>query len=179
MRLSVSLCLVDVHDLTELLSLIMCVYLAFMCVYLTVHDIIPQSRASCGVYKLVFVMMFTGLRSLFSLFVADVKMLIIMLLFFSVHLISVVNITMTSNLTKWPHHHCTWTVQSYSPGGANVSNTASLDLLRSTFQTASRLVQLFLRSSQQKVPMLYIGLHLTPLKTVHSHGGSGPPPSNT
>jgi len=70
-----------------------------------------------------------------------------------------------SDLTKRPHHWCTCMVQSRSPGGANVhprSNTCFLGPPESTTQTASRSVQPFLHSSQQKVPTLYNGPPLSP-----------------
>jgi len=55
-----------------------------------------------------------------------------------------------SNLTKRPHRCRTWTVQSYSPGGANVHPyliDAFLGPLESTSQTASPLVQPFCHGS--------------------------------
>jgi len=54
---------------------------------------------------------------------------------------------------------------------------ASFGPSESTTQVASRLVQPFLHSSQQKVPILYSGMPI-PLKIAPSDGGSGPP-SNT
>ena len=55
----------------------------------------------------------------------------------------------------------TWTVQSYSPRGANVHSHETHASLpppsESIPQTASRSVQPFLRSSRQSMPILYIG----------------------
>jgi len=60
-----------------------------------------------------------------------------------------------SNMTKRPHRRRTWTVQSYSPGDANVHpphvTHASLGLPRSTTKTASGSVQPVLHSSWQSV----------------------------
>jgi len=56
-----------------------------------------------------------------------------------------------NNFTKRLHRSRTWTVQSYSLGGANVHphlRHASLDRPESIPQTASRLVQPFLHSSE-------------------------------
>ena len=49
-----------------------------------------------------------------------------------------------SNSTRRPYRRCTWTVQSYSPGGDNVHSHvthASLGPAKSITQTASRLIQ--------------------------------------
>ena len=56
-----------------------------------------------------------------------------------------------------PHRRRTWTGQSYSPGGANMHTHlihASLLQAESTSQTASRLVQPFLHSSQRSTNTL-------------------------
>jgi len=81
------------------------------------------------------------------------------------------------NLTKSPHHRHTWTVQWHSPGGANVHphpTPASIGPTESILQTASRLIQPFLHSSKQGVPILYNGLPLS-LSKLSLHIG----PSNT
>jgi len=63
-----------------------------------------------------------------------------------------------SNLTKRPRRRRTWTVQSYSPGDANVHPHlihASLNPPESICsQTTSRSVQPFLHSSRQRVPSI-------------------------
>ena len=82
-----------------------------------------------------------------------------------------------SNLTKRPHRRRIWTVQTYLPGGTNVHlylMHASLDPLESIFQTASPSVELFLHSTRHRVPMLYNGPPLFPLKIAHLHARSGP-----
>jgi len=57
---------------------------------------------------------------------------------------------------------------------APLSNVRFLDKPKSTLQTASRSVQPFLHSPQQKVPILYNGPpSLPPLKIALVHGGSG------
>jgi len=80
-----------------------------------------------------------------------------------------------SNLTKRLHRCRTWTVQSYSPGGAtNVHSHlthASLDPQESTSQTTSRSVQPFVHSSRQSVPILYNGPPPSPSKLPLVHGG--------
>jgi len=56
-----------------------------------------------------------------------------------------------SHLTKRPHWRRIWTVQSYSPGCANVNpdlTFASLDPPKSTSQTASRSVLRLLQGSR-------------------------------
>jgi len=72
-----------------------------------------------------------------------------------------------SNLTKSPHRRHTWMVQSYSPGCVNVHphlTHASLGPPESISQMAFLSVQPFLHSLQQKVPILYNGLHISPSK---------------
>jgi len=90
-----------------------------------------------------------------------------------------------------PHRHCRWTVQLYSPSGANVCPHGrahigatwriwlNLCFLRPTWDhnpNGKRSVQPFLHSSPQKVTTLQWAT-LSP-KIAPSHGGSGPP-SNT
>jgi len=60
-----------------------------------------------------------------------------------------------SNLTQRLHCRHTWTVQSYSPAGANVHQHLKMCLLglESTYQMASWLVQPLWHGSQQKVPI--------------------------
>ena len=72
-------------------------------------------------------------------------------------------------------------VQSYSPGCANVHPyliDGSMDPPDSASQTASRLVQLFLQSSRQIVPILYTVPPFLPHNCPLSIWGSGPS-SNT
>jgi len=83
-----------------------------------------------------------------------------------------------------PHHCHRWMVQSYSPGCANVPShmgalappgkydwtSASFGPRESTTQTANRLVQPFLHSSRQKVPILCNGWPL-PQDCSFSWGG--------
>jgi len=70
----------------------------------------------------------------------------------------------------------TWTVQSYSPGCANVYTHvthACLGPPESTTQTASRLVKPFLHCSRQRVAALYNGPHVPP-KIAPCHGNLNP-----
>jgi len=72
---------------------------------------------------------------------------------------------------------CTWTVQSYSPGCANVYHHlthASLDPPESTRQTASRSVQPFLQSSRQAVLILHWAAPLIPPQSCPFAAWSGP-----
>jgi len=81
-----------------------------------------------------------------------------------------------SNLTEGPHSRCTWTVQSYSSGGANVQphlTHASLGPRKSIPQTTARLVQLFLLSTWQRVPILYNGPPLCSFTIALVYGLSG------
>jgi len=80
-----------------------------------------------------------------------------------------------NNSNKWsksfdiiPHRLRTRTVQSYSPGGAIVPpcNTCFLRPTESTTQTASRSIQLFLRSSRKSV----VAGHVLSPKIAPSHG---------
>jgi len=86
-----------------------------------------------------------------------------------------------SNLTERPHRRHTPTVHSYLPGCTNVHPNliyASLDTSEATFQTASRLVQLFLDSSRQCPYTLQRAALFPPSKLPHRIGESGSP-SNT
>ena len=83
-----------------------------------------------------------------------------------------------NNLRKRPRRRCTWTVELYSPGCANVHPYliyTSVDPFESTSQTASRSVQRFLHSSRQKVTVLYNGPRppLSP-QNCPAHCGTGP-----
>ena len=95
-----------------------------------------------------------------------------------------------SNLTERPHRCRTWTVQSYSPVSTNVHPYlihASLDPLESITQTASQSVQPFLESWRHRVPILYNGPLIFPVKIVPLQGdldpnliyGSLSPPEST
>jgi len=85
------------------------------------------------------------------------------------------------------HRHHRRTVQSYSPGGGNVSSNegtlappgeydwscASFGPLESTTQTANRPVQPFLHCSRQEVSIFYNGRPYPPELPL-AMGGSGP-----
>jgi len=80
-------------------------------------------------------------------------------------------------LTTKPHRRSTRTVQSHSPGGANVHphlTHNSLGPSESILQTASRSVKQFLHSLWQTVLILYNGPHFSCLKIVPSHWFPGP-----
>jgi len=87
---------------------------------------------------------------------------------------------MTSGQSKvdiTPHRRRKRTVQSYSPGGANVTSQycASFGPPESTAQTANRSVQPFLHSSRRKVPTLYIGRPFPPKLPLLVGGGISTP----
>ena len=70
-----------------------------------------------------------------------------------------------SNLARRPHHRRTWTVQSYSPGGADVYLNLTHDCLgplKSISQMAPQLVRPFLHSTEQRVPILHNGCSFPP-----------------
>jgi len=77
-----------------------------------------------------------------------------------------------SNSIKRPHRPSTWTVQSYSPGCANMHphvTNASLGQPKSTSQMVSRSVQPLLHSSRQKVLYFTMGRPFL-LKIAPLHG---------
>jgi len=78
-----------------------------------------------------------------------------------------------SNLTKRSHCHHTWTVQSYSPGGATVHPIQYMLLCTHPSPHSKRHLNRFSRfahRSRQTVPILYNGLPLSPpLKIASFH----------
>jgi len=77
------------------------------------------------------------------------------------YLVTEVDTSEQRNLTKTPHRSRTWTVQSYSPGGANVMHIHLIMLHLTHSQTASRSLQPFLHGSPQRLLILYNGLIVT------------------
>jgi len=82
------------------------------------------------------------------------------------------------------HRRRTWTVQSYSPGDANVHPHllhASVGPPECTSQTASRSVQPFLCSSRQRIAVSFcftIGRPCPSLKIAHTRGETRAGPSS-
>jgi len=93
-------------------------------------------------------------------------------------ILSMIIISGQNNLTKRPHRRRTWTVQSYSPCGANVHphlTHASLGPSKSIRQTASRSVQPFAQLTAECPHTLQWTAPPLSLRIDLAHGASGPP----